>query len=243
MIFLPAIDLKEGRCVRLLRGEMDTAVIFSDDPGAQAELFAKAGCSWLHVVDLDGAFTGRPINTPAVEAVLAAGGLRVQLGGGIRTIATIEHWLDRGVDRVILGTAAVRDPNLARQAFRAFPGRVAVAIDARDGLVAVEGWTERVNTTAAQLAERFEQDEPAAFIYTDIGRDGAMHGPNIEGTLALARTVKTPVILSGGISSMADLIAVKNGSDGCIAGVIAGRAVYEGRVDPKAAVAVLSGRG
>lgn len=243
MILFPAIDLKEGRCVRLVHGKMDTAVVFADDPGAQAEIFAKAGCSWLHLVDLDGALAGRSVNTPAVEAVLAATDLRVQLGGGIRTMAMIEHWLERGVDRVVLGTVAVRNPDLTREACRAFPGRVAIAIDARDGVAAVNGWSEVAETTVAQLAQRFEDDTPAAIIYTDIRRDGAMQGPNIDGTVALARSVRTPVILSGGISSMNDLAAVRNGSNGRIAGVVVGRAIYEGRVDPMAALALLSDAG
>lgn len=240
MIFFPAIDLKDGHCVRLVRGEMESATVFNESPGAQAALFAAAGCTWVHVVDLDGAFAGRPVNTAAVEAILACRDIKVQLGGGIRNMDTVRQWLDRGVHRVILGTAAVYDPAFAMAACEAHPGRVAIGIDARDGLVAVEGWSDTTRIPALQVAERFQPATPAAIIYTDIARDGAMEGPNIEATLDLARAITTPVIASGGIASMADLRALRQAGQGVLEGAICGRAVYEGTVDPVAAVALLT---
>ncbi|TVR99748.1 MAG: 1-(5-phosphoribosyl)-5-[(5-phosphoribosylamino)methylideneamino]imidazole-4-carboxamide isomerase [Rhodospirillales bacterium] len=240
MIFYPAIDLKDGRCVRLVRGEMESATVFNERPGEQAVLFAAAGCTWVHVVDLDGAFAGRPVNTAAVEAILRCRNIKVQLGGGIRNMDTVRQWLDRGVHRVILGTAAVYDPAFAMAACQIYPGRVAIGIDARDGLVAVEGWSDTTRIPVLQVAERFQPAEPAAIIYTDIARDGAMEGPNIEATLALARAVTTPVIASGGVASMADLRALRQAGEGVLDGVICGRAVYEGHVDPAAAVALLA---
>lgn len=242
MNFLPAIDLKDGQCVRLIQGDMDRATVFGDDPAAQAAAFAAAGCSWLHVVDLNGAFAGRPVNAPAVKAILNAVDMTVELGGGIRDLATIEGWLEAGIHRVILGTVAVRDPALVRQACRRHPGRVAVGIDARDGFVAVEGWAEVSSMKAVDLAHAFEDAGVAALIYTDISRDGAMAGPNIMATLGLAEAVSIPVVLSGGISSMADLAAIKAVADGKLEGVISGRAVYDGRIDPAAAVALLAGK-
>jgi phosphoribosylformimino-5-aminoimidazole carboxamide ribotide isomerase len=239
MILYPAIDLKGGQCVRLLRGDMDAATVFGDDPAAQARSFAAAGCAWLHLVDLDGAFAGRPMNRTAVEAILAAVAIPVQLGGGIRDRATIEAWLDRGVARVILGTAALRDPALVREAARAHPGRIAVGFDARGGKVAVEGWAETSATTATDLARRFENAGVAAIIYTDIDRDGAMQGPNVAATAALARAVSIPVIASGGVSSLADLAALK-ASGAPLDGAITGRALYEGRIDLAAAVRLLA---
>jgi len=239
MILYPAIDLKGGQCVRLLRGDIDAATVFGDDPAAQARSFAAAGCAWLHLVDLDGAFAGRPMNVTAVEAILAAVAIPVQLGGGIRDRATIEAWLDRGVARVILGTAALRDPALVREAARAHPGRVAVGIDARDGKVGVEGWAETSATTATDLARRFENAGVAAIIYTDIDRDGAMQGPNVVATAALARAVRVPVIASGGVSSLADLAALK-ASGAPLDGAITGRALYEGRIDLAEAVRLLA---
>ncbi len=239
MILYPAIDLKDGQCVRLLRGAMDEATVFGDDPAAQARAFAAAGCRWLHLVDLDGAFAGRPVNEAAVEAILAAVAIPVQLGGGIRDRATIEAWLEKGVARVILGTAALRDPELVRAAARAHPGRVAVGIDARDGRVAVEGWAETTATLATDLARRFEDAGVAAIVYTDIERDGALAGPNVAATAALARTVAIPVIASGGIASMADLRALKQ-SGAPLDGAISGRALYEGRLDLAEAVAYLA---
>ncbi len=241
LTFLPAIDLKGGQCVRLVQGDMSRSTVFNDDPAAQAQAFEAAGCTWLHVVDLDGAFAGKPANALAVEAILAAVGMKVELGGGIRSMATVEGWLAKGVARVILGTAALRDPDLVREACRRFPGRVAVGIDARDGRVAVEGWAEVSEVTTLDLARRFADVGVAALIHTDIARDGAMQGPNVEASAALARAVPIPVIVSGGVSSMDDLRAVKAAGDGLLAGVIAGRAVYDGRVDPAAAVALLEG--
>ena len=240
MIFFPAIDLKGGNCVRLLRGEMDKATVFGEDPAAQAALFAQAGCQYLHMVDLDGAFAGKPVNAPAVEGVLKAISIPVQLGGGIRDRAKIDMWLDKGVARVILGTAALRDPDLVRRACADHPGRIAIGIDARDGMVAVEGWAEVSEVSAHDLALELEDTGAAAIIYTDIQRDGAMQRPNINATLALANRVKTPVIVSGGVSSMKDLGAVKDAGAGLLEGVICGRALYDGKVDPAAAVELLA---
>jgi len=241
MIFYPAIDLKEGQCVRLLRGDMDRSTVFSDDPAGQARKFAGAGCGWLHVVDLDGAFAGRPVNAEAVRSILAAADIRIQLGGGIRDMETLEGWLDKGVSRVILGTAALKDPELVREACRRHPGRVAVGIDARDGYAAAEGWAEISPMKAVALALVFEDAGAAAIIHTDIGRDGAMEGPNIEATIGLAQAVSTPVIASGGVSSMDDLRALKEVGKGVLQGVISGRAVYDGRIDPAQAVELLEG--
>jgi phosphoribosylformimino-5-aminoimidazole carboxamide ribotide isomerase len=240
MIFFPAIDLKDGRCVRLVRGEMDTATVFGEVPAVEAATFWEAGCRWLHVVDLDGAFAGRPVNTAAVDGILRAFPGRVQLGGGIRTLATVRQWLDRGVHRVILGTTTVNDPEFVMAACRAFPGRVAIGIDAREGRVAVDGWADTTEVSAFEVAFGFEDVAPAAIIYTDISRDGAMTGPNIEATLALAHAVRTPVIVSGGVSSMDDLVAVRDRGAGLLEGVICGRALYEGRIGVEAAVSLLA---
>jgi len=239
MILYPAIDLKDGKCVRLLRGEMDRATVFGDDPAAQARAFAAAGCAWLHLVDLDGAVAGRPVNRDAVAAVLDAVEIPVQLGGGIRDRDTLEQWLAAGVARVVLGTAAVRDPDFVRAAAGAHPGRVAVAIDARGGRVAVEGWAETTPITASDLAARFEDAGVAAIVYTDIDRDGAMEGPNVGATAALARATRIPVIASGGIGSIADLRALKD-CGAPLDGVIAGRALYERRIDLPSAVGLLA---
>ncbi len=239
MILYPAIDLKDGQCVRLLRGEMSAATVFGDDPAAQAVQFQTAGCDWLHLVDLNGAFAGVPVNGAAVEAILAAVRVPVQLGGGIRDMATIEMWLSRGLARVILGTIAVENPDLVRQAARAFPGQVAVGIDARKGLVATKGWAHETNVQATDLARSFQDAGVAAIIYTDIDRDGAMQGPNIPATEALARAVTIPVIASGGVSSMADLLALRD--TGVIAGAISGRALYDGAIDLGGALAALRG--
>ena len=239
MILFPEIDLKDGQCVRLFQGDMDQVTVFGDDPAARARDFAAAGAKWLHVVDLNGAVSGRPVNEDAVTAILDAVDLPVQLGGGIRDRDTIEFWLERGVRRVILGTIAVRDPALVEQASRKHPGRVAVGIDARDGMVAVEGWTETSATTALDLAKRFRDSSLAAIIYTDISRDGAMQGPNIEATVELARAISVPVIASGGVSSMADLEALKKAGQGLLQGVISGRALYDGRIDLAAAIGLL----
>ena len=240
MIFLPAIDLKDGQCVRLLRGEMEQATVFDTDPAGRARIFADAGCEWLHVVDLNGAFAGRPVNADAVAAIVAATGMKVELGGGIRDLVTVQRWLSAGVERVVLGTAAVKNPALVVDACRAFPGRVAVGIDARDGRVAVEGWAETTDIAVLDLARRFEDAGVAALIHTDIARDGAMQGPDIAATVALARAVAIPVILSGGVSSMADLGRIRSEGQGVLAGVISGRAVYDGSVDPAAAVRLLA---
>jgi phosphoribosylformimino-5-aminoimidazole carboxamide ribotide isomerase len=240
MILYPAIDLKDGACVRLERGVMDRATVFNADPPAQARAFADAGCTWLHVVDLDGAFAGRPMNAAAVEAIVAAVDLKLQLGGGIRDLATIERWLDAGLARVILGTAALKDPALVREACRLFPGRVAVGIDARDGRVAVEGWAETSTLTALELARRFEDCGVAALIHTDIERDGMLRGANVAATAALARAIATPVIVSGGVSSLDDLRAVKAEAASGIAGAICGRALYDGRLDLAEALALFA---
>ncbi len=240
MILYPAIDLKDGACVRLLRGDMDRATVFNDDPAAQARAFAEAGCRWLHLVDLNGAFAGHPVNAAAVEAILGAVSVPVQLGGGIRDRATLDLWLEKGVARAILGTAAVRDPDFVREAARAHPGRVAVGIDARGGRVAVAGWAEATEIEAADLARRFEDAGVAAIVYTDIDRDGAMGGPNIPATAALARAVSIPVIASGGVSSMADLAALK-ACGAPLDGVISGRALYDGRIELAAAIRLLEG--
>jgi phosphoribosylformimino-5-aminoimidazole carboxamide ribotide isomerase len=225
--------------VRLLRGEMDAATVFNDDPAAQARAFQVAGCEWVHLVDLNGAFAGTPVNGAEVEAILRAVAIPAQLGGGIRDMATIEAWLAKGLRRVILGTVAVRDPALVKSAAHAFPGQVAVGIDARKGMVAVEGWAETTDVTALDLAQRFEDAGVAAIIYTDIDRDGAMGGPNVEATAALARAVSIPVIASGGVSSMDDLRALK-ACGAKLDGVISGRALYDGRIDAAAAVAILA---
>ena len=233
----PAIDLKGGQVVRLKRGEMDQATVYAEDPGAQAKAFAAAGFSWVHVVDLDGAFAGRPANAAAVRAILAAvPGMTVQLGGGIRDIATAESWLDAGLSRIILGSAAVKNPDFAREACRRFPGRVALGIDARDGMVATEGWAETSDIHATDLAKRFEDAGAAAVIYTDIARDGMLAGVNVEATAELARAVAIPVVASGGVASIEDVRLVK--AAGVIEGVIIGRALYDGRIEPAAALAL-----
>ncbi|MFC2968599.1 1-(5-phosphoribosyl)-5-[(5-phosphoribosylamino)methylideneamino]imidazole-4-carboxamide isomerase [Acidimangrovimonas pyrenivorans] len=239
MILYPAIDLKDGNCVRLYKGEMEQATVFNDDPAAQARAFVEAGCEWLHLVDLNGAFAGAPVNAAAVEAILAAADVPAQLGGGIRDMATIEAWLDKGLARVILGTVAVENPALVREAALAFPGQVAVGIDAREGRVATKGWAEETDVMVTDLARSYEDAGVAAIIYTDINRDGAMQGPNIEATAALARAVTIPVIASGGVSSLADLIALRD--TGAIAGAISGRALYDGALDLKQALAALKG--
>ncbi len=239
MILYPAIDLKDGQCVRLVRGEMDRATVFNDDPAAQAKAFEAAGCRWLHLVDLNGAFAGAPVNGTAVEAILGAVGIPAQLGGGIRDLATIETWLSKGLARVILGTVAVRDPDLVKTAARTFPGKVAVGIDARGGKVAVEGWARTTDFRALDLARKFEDAGVAAIIYTDIERDGAMQGPNVEATAAMARAVAIPVIASGGVASMTDLKALKS-CGAALDGVISGRALYDGRIDPAEAARFLA---
>ena len=238
MILYPAIDLKDGKAVRLLHWEMDSATVFNDSPAAQAAAFADAGSEWLHLVDLNGAFAGTPVNGAAVEAILAATNLPAQLGGGIRDMKTIERWIDRGLARVILGTVAVENPDLVREAAAAFPGKVAVGLDARNGFVATRGWAEETDIQVVDLAKQFEDAGIAAIIYTDILRDGAMKGPNIEATAALARAVDIPVIASGGVSSMDDLTAIKD--TGVISGAISGRALYDGAIDLSAALTLLT---
>jgi phosphoribosylformimino-5-aminoimidazole carboxamide ribotide isomerase len=240
MILYPAIDLKDGSCVRLARGEMAQATVFNDDPSAQACTFASQGFSWLHIVDLNGAFAGRPVNAPAVEAILAAVPMRVQLGGGIRDLATIEMWLGKGVRRVVLGTAAVKDPPLVRQACRKFPGRIVVGIDARGGRVAVEGWAETSELAAVELARRFEDAGVAAIVYTDIDRDGVLQGLNLPATAELARATSIPVIASGGVAGLEDVRALLLPDYAILQGAIAGRALYDGRLDARAALALLS---
>ncbi len=230
MILYPAIDLKDGLCVRLLRGDMAAATVFGDDPAAQARAFQDAGCEWLHLVDLNGAFAGQSVNGAAVEAILAVCSIPAQLGGGLRTLAQIDAWIGKGISRVILGTIAVRDPDLVRQAAKAFPGQIAVGIDALAGMVAVQGWAEATDITALDLARRFEDAGVAAIIYTDIDRDGAMQGPNVVATAEMARAVSIPVIASGGVSSMADLRALKE-CGARLNGVISGRALYDGAID------------
>ena len=232
MIIFPAIDLKDGAAVRLLRGEMGHATLYNPDPAAQARDFAKAGFSWLHLVDLNGAFEGRSVNAAAVEAILGAVDLPVQLGGGIRDMAAIERWLAAGVARVILGTAAVKDPDLVRAACRDFPGRIVVSIDARGGQVAVEGWAEASEIQAIDLARRFQDAGVAALVYTDIERDGALEGVNLAATAELAGAVAIPVIASGGISSLDDIAALMALDDPPLAGAICGPALYYGRIDP-----------
>ncbi|WP_170360311.1 MULTISPECIES: 1-(5-phosphoribosyl)-5-[(5-phosphoribosylamino)methylideneamino]imidazole-4-carboxamide isomerase [Ruegeria] len=239
MILYPAIDLKDGQAVRLLRGEMDKATVFNDDPAAQARAFVEAGCEWLHLVDLNGAFAGEPVNAAPVEAILKACNVPAQLGGGIRDMATIETWIEKGLARVILGTVAVENPDLVREAAKAFPGKVAVGIDARNGMVATKGWAEETDVQVTDLARSFEDAGVAAIIYTDINRDGAMQGPNIEATADLARAVSIPVIASGGVSSLDDLIALRDcGVE--LNGAISGRALYDGALDLKEALATLS---
>jgi phosphoribosylformimino-5-aminoimidazole carboxamide ribotide isomerase len=239
MILYPAIDLKDGQAVRLLRGDMARATVFSDDPAAQAQRFVAAGCEWLHLVDLNGAFAGEPVNAAPVEAILKACAVPAQLGGGIRDMATIEAWIGKGLARVILGTVAVENPQLVRDAARAFPGQVAVGIDARDGRVATKGWATETDVMVTDLARSFEDAGVAAIIYTDIMRDGAMQGPNVAATAALANAVSIPVIASGGVSSLDDLVALRD-CGAPLNGAISGRALYDGALDLGAALAVLA---
>ena len=239
MILYPAIDLKDGNAVRLLHGDMDKATVFNDDPAAQARAFVAAGCEWLHLVDLNGAFAGAPVNAAAVEAILAACKVPAQLGGGIRDMATIETWLDKGLTRVILGTVAIENPDLVREAARAFPGHVAVGIDARNGRVATRGWATETDVMVTDLARSFEDAGVAAIIYTDINRDGAMQGPNVPATAALANAVSIPVIASGGVSSLEDLVALRD-CGAPLNGAISGRALYDGALDLKAAMQALA---
>ncbi len=239
MILFPAIDLKDGACVRLKLGDMNEATVYNADPGAQALEFEQAGFEWLHVVDLNGAFEGRAVNARAVESILESTKNPVQLGGGIRTIADIESWLEKGLARVILGTVAVRDPELVKEACKRFPGKIAVGIDARGGYVAVEGWAETSELTAADLASRFEDAGVAAIIFTDIDRDGVLTGINWESTLELADSTSIPVIASGGLSSLADIVRMTMPDAAKLEGAISGRALYDGRIDAQEALKIL----
>ena len=242
MILFPAIDLKDGQCVRLVKGDMQQATVFNADPADQARQFVHSGAEWLHLVDLNGAFAGKPVNAAAVDAILKSVKIPVQLGGGIRDLARIEDWLGRGIARIILGTAALKDPALVKEACRKFPGRIAVGIDAKGGKVAVEGWAETSDVAALDLARKFEDAGVAVIIFTDIDRDGLLQGVNVESTAALARSISVPVIASGGVSSLADLDALLKVAPatrtygGGIVGVISGRALYDGRLDLGAAL-------
>jgi phosphoribosylformimino-5-aminoimidazole carboxamide ribotide isomerase len=241
VILFPAIDLKEGQCVRLQQGDMARATVFNIDPAAQARAFAQQGFEYLHVVDLDGAFAGKPMNAAAVDGILAAVAMPVQLGGGIRDTATVEAWLDKGVRRVIIGTAAVRDPPFVKQVARDYPGQIAVGLDALEGKVAVQGWAESSELSVLDIARRFEDAGVAAIIYTDIARDGLLKGLNLEATIALAEAVSIPVIASGGLASIDDVKALLQPRANKLAGAIAGRALYDGRLDPAEALALIRG--
>ncbi|HET7019260.1 MAG TPA: 1-(5-phosphoribosyl)-5-[(5-phosphoribosylamino)methylideneamino]imidazole-4-carboxamide isomerase [Xanthobacteraceae bacterium] len=239
MILYPAIDIKDGACVRLEQGDMGRATVFHDDPAAQARAFAALGFKYLHVVDLDAAFAGEPVNVAAVERIIEAAKTPLQLGGGIRTIASIERWLDRGVSRVVIGTAAVREPALVTEAARLYPGRVAVALDAREGKVAVAGWAETSELSVFDVARRFEDAGIAALVYTDVARDGMLAGLNLDAAIALAAAVSIPVIVSGGLASIADVAALLEPRARKLAGAIAGRALYDGRLDPAEALRLI----
>jgi phosphoribosylformimino-5-aminoimidazole carboxamide ribotide isomerase len=239
VILFPAIDLKNGEAVRLQQGDMARATVFSRDPAAQARAFVEQGFTYLHLVDLDGAFAGKPVNAAAVERILAAVEIPAQLGGGIRDRVTIEAWLDKGIARVIVGTVAVRDPALVKAAARAYPGRVAVGLDARDGKIAVEGWSKTSTLSALDVARRFEDAGVAAIVYTDVNRDGMLKGLNLDATIALAEEISLPVIASGGLASLADVQALLEPRAQKLEGAIAGRALYDGRLDPAAALSLL----
>jgi phosphoribosylformimino-5-aminoimidazole carboxamide ribotide isomerase len=240
VILYPAIDLKEGKCVRLVRGEMASATVFNDDPAVQARQFATVGFGWLHVVDLNGAAAGHSVNVSAVAAIRRAVGMRIQLGGGIRDQAAIEHWLGLGIERVVLGTAALRDPDLVRRAAAEYPEQIAVGIDARHGRVAIEGWVETADIGVVELARRFEDCGIAAIIHTDIARDGALRGVDADAQAQLAQQLRIPIIVSGGVASLADIAALKARESDGIAGVICGRALYDGRIDARAALRLLA---
>jgi phosphoribosylformimino-5-aminoimidazole carboxamide ribotide isomerase len=239
VILFPAIDLKNGEAVRLQQGDMTRATVFSRDPAAQARAFAEQGFTYLHLIDLDGAFAGKPVNAAAVERIIAAVKIPVQLGGGIRDRATIDAWLDKGIARVIVGTAAVREPALVKAAAGAYPGRVAVGLDARDGKIAVEGWSKTSTLSALDVARRFEDAGVAAIVYTDVNRDGMLQGLNLDATIALAEQISLPVIASGGLASLADVRALLEPRAQKLEGAIAGRALYDGRLDPAAALSLL----
>lgn len=244
MILFPAIDLKDGKCVRLYKGEMDQATVFNDNPSDQAQKFERAGCEWIHIVDLNGAFAGRPINEEPVDEILKSVTIPIQLGGGIRDIETIENWIKKGVSRVILGTIALRDPSFVIAAAKIFPGKIVVGIDARNGMVAVEGWAKTSDMSAAQLGKKFQDAGVTSIIYTDIDRDGTMNGLNIENTVALSDALSIPVIASGGVASIDDLKILKlaaKKTNGTIEGVISGRAIYDGRLNIRDGIAILNG--
>jgi len=243
VILFPAIDLKDGLCVRLEQGDMGRATVFNRDPASQAHTFEVEGFAYLHVVDLDGAFAGKPMNAGALDRILETVSIPLQLGGGIRDMATVAAWLDKGVTRVIIGTAAVRDPPFVREAACQYPGRVAVGLDARDGRVAVEGWAETSKITVLDLARRFEDAGVAAIVYTDVARDGMLTGLNLDATIALADAVSIPVIASGGLASLEDVRALLAPRAAKLAGAIAGRALYDGRLDPAAALAMIRAAG
>jgi phosphoribosylformimino-5-aminoimidazole carboxamide ribotide isomerase len=242
MILFPAIDLIEGRCVRLIQGDMDQATIFNDDPADQAKQFEDQGFEWLHIVDLDGAFAGKPMNSDAIRAITRRITIPIQLGGGIRTMKTVENWLDHGITRVIIGTAAVKDPAFVREAARNFAGHIAVGIDARDGRVAVDGWAQLSEMSSIELGQRFQDAGVSAIIYTDISRDGLLKGLNIESTLALAQALTIPVIASGGLASLDDIERLTNPDCAILEGAITGRALYDGRLDAKAALSLINAR-
>ena len=244
MILFPAIDLKDGKCVRLYKGEMDQATVFNDNPSDQAQKFERAGCEWIHIVDLNGAFAGRPINEEPVDEILKSVTIPIQLGGGIRDIETIENWIKKGVSRIILGTIALRDPSFVIAAAKIFPGKIVVGIDARNGMVAVEGWAKTSDMSAAQLGKKFQDAGVTSIIYTDIDRDGTMNGLNIENTVALSDALSIPVIASGGVASIDDLKILKlaaTKTNGTIEGVISGRAIYDGRLNIRDGIAILNG--
>lgn len=244
MILFPAIDLKDGKCVRLYKGEMDQATVFNDNPSDQAQKFERAGCEWIHIVDLNGAFAGRPINEEPVDEILKSVTIPIQLGGGIRDIETIENWIKKGVSRIILGTIALRDPSFVITAAKIFPGKIVVGIDARNGMVAVEGWAKTSDMSAAQLGKKFQDAGVTSIIYTDIDRDGTMNGLNIENTVALSDALSIPVIASGGVASIDDLKILKlaaKKTNGTIEGVISGRAIYDGRLNIRDGIAILNG--
>ena len=244
MILFPAIDLKDGKCVRLYKGEMDQATVFNDNPSDQAQKFERAGCEWIHIVDLNGAFAGRPINEEPVDEILKSVTIPIQLGGGIRDIETIENWIKKGVSRIILGTIALRDPSFVIAAAKIFPGKIVVGIDARNGMVAVEGWAKTSDMSAAQLGKKFQDAGVTSIIYTDIDRDGTMNGLNIENTVALSDALSIPVIASGGVASIDDLKILKlaaKKTNGTIEGVISGRAIYDGRLNIRDGSAILNG--
>jgi phosphoribosylformimino-5-aminoimidazole carboxamide ribotide isomerase len=242
VILFPAIDLKEGRCVRLIQGDMDQATIFNDDPSDQAKQFEDQGFEWLHIVDLDGAFAGKPMNSDAIRAITGKITIPIQLGGGIRTMKTVENWLDHGITRVIIGTAAVKDPAFVREAARNFAGHIAVGIDARDGRVAVDGWAQLSEMSSIELGQRFQDAGVSAIIYTDISRDGLLKGLNIESTLALAQALTIPVIASGGLASIDDIERLTKPDCAILEGAITGRALYDGRLDAKAALSLIKAR-